>query len=147
VATKVYPYPVRSEPLTLSPSTKSITVVSSPGDEIIRISTDGTALYKFPQQTSVTTTHVGTSTMTSVDIPHWPPAPRHYATDAQGDLYIADAPSHVIYKISPSGELLMTLTEAATKVTKPESIAVDDTGNIYVIDVSTLKVIPAVPAQ
>jgi len=146
-AMKLYPYTVRPEPLTLSTSTKSIAVVSSPGDEIVRLSTSGTEMGKFPQQASVTTTHIGTSTMTAVDVPHWQAAPRHYATDAQGNVYIADAPAHVIYKISPTGELLMTLTEALTKVAKPESIAVDDTGNIYVIDGSILKVIPATASE
>lgn len=135
---KLYPYPVLPEPLALSTASKSITVMSATGD-IVRLSMDGAALYKFPQPGKT----VYATGFRPVDAVH-APAPYHYATDSQGDVYMADAAARIIYKIRPSGE---PVASVAVGLTKPESIAIDDIGNIYVIDGTALKIIPAVPSQ
>lgn len=135
---QVFPYPVEPEPLTLSAGSNILTVVSSTSGKVLRLSMDGSTLNTFPPPGRGHSMGVTTDTPRTVDPPNL-----HYATDPGGDLYVSDAATKSIYKLRPSGELLLTLSG----LQKPESIAVDNAGDIYVVDASTLKVIPATPGQ
>ena len=67
------------------------------------------------------------------------------AVDAGGTLYVADAGSHAIRKISPSGVVTTFAglagrrgradgTGSAARFNEPEGVAVDGSGNVYVAD-------------
>lgn len=58
--------------------------------------------------------------------------PACIATDALGNVYIADAGSQFIHKFDPKGTPLLSFQE--TFLQNPDSIAVDDGGAIYVAD-------------
>lgn len=61
------------------------------------------------------------------------------ALDSNGDIYISDIVSKLIIKYQRNGVLKQVI--AAGKLLKPQAIAVDDDGSIYVIDANQLKVI------
>jgi|GEM_PF-107790 Serine/threonine protein phosphatase len=70
------------------------------------------------------------------------PASRVFvATDLQGNLYLSYTARKVIEKRSPEGKLLAKITAG---LTRPEAVAVDEQGNIYVIDRNILKVLRAI---
>jgi hypothetical protein len=135
---KFYPYPVRPEPLVFSPESKSLAVVSVPDDNVVRLSTDGTTIYKRALPGSSTR---GSTASSGVD---GAMAQRHYAIDPQGNIYVSDTAARTIYKLRGSGEVIGKITAG---LQKPEAIAVDDAGNVYVVDGTTLKFIPATPAR
>ena len=54
------------------------------------------------------------------------------ATDALGDIFIADAGSHFIHKFDPQGTPLLSFQDDWIK--SPQSIAVDRGGAIYTAD-------------
>lgn len=63
--------------------------------------------------------------------------PRGLATDAQGNLYIADTKNHRIQKLSPSGEVLAVWGEQGEQPGQfkdPHGIAVGPDGSVYVAD-------------
>lgn len=71
--------------------------------------------------------------------------PSGLATDSSGNLYVADSGNHTIRKITPAG-VVTTLAGtanqsggtdglgAAARFTRPQSVAVDGAGNVYVGD-------------
>jgi polygalacturonase/pectin methylesterase-like acyl-CoA thioesterase len=63
-------------------------------------------------------------------------APQAVATDAYGNVYVADLQSggSSIYKLNQSGNTLQSQTTVASGLTNPVSIAVDRTGNVFVAD-------------
>lgn len=76
-----------------------------------------------------------------------PPLPENHkpsllytATDAAGNLYISDPRKKSIEKIGPDGKPLLSMKG----LLGPESIAVDEKGNIYVVDFGQIKILKAV---
>ena len=74
-------------------------------------------------------------------------SPNGVALDSSGDIYIADTNNDVIRKVTASNDIIMTVAGsgsagysgdkgAATsaKLTIPDSVAVDSSGNIYIAD-------------
>lgn len=64
-------------------------------------------------------------------------APLYVATDTQGNLYVSQTARKVIEKRSRSGQILKTIGGFE----RPEAVAVDEKGNIYVVDFSLIKII------
>ena len=63
------------------------------------------------------------------------------ATDRQGNVYVSSTKKRTIEKRSPGGILLQTIDG----LTHPEAVAVDDAGNVYVVDDSLLTLCQAHP--
>jgi hypothetical protein len=64
-------------------------------------------------------------------------SPVGLAADTQGNLYVADAASYHIYKLSAEGTLLAILGTQGTapgQLERPSAIALDAAGNLYVAD-------------
>jgi sugar lactone lactonase YvrE len=70
--------------------------------------------------------------------------PRWIAVDATGDLYILDVHNDV-EKLSPQGVLLATLAHAAN-LNRPQGLAVDSVGNIYVAEGGANRVVRLAPS-
>jgi hypothetical protein len=76
--------------------------------------------------------------------PPEPPAPDtrvFIASDPAGNLYLSYTKRKVIEKKSPDGKLLLRLTG----LDQPEAIAVDESGDLYVVDFNQVKVLRAKP--
>ena len=85
-------------------------------------------------------------TATTVDIAPSTPlpiAPTHLfmTADAQGNVYLSFTKRKVIEKRSPDGRILATLKGFE----QPEAVAVDDDGNVYVVDFNQIKICRAHP--
>lgn len=63
-------------------------------------------------------------------------------TDPQGNVYFSFTRRKLIEKRGSDGRLLLRLTGLA----QPEALAVDEVGNLYVVDLNTVKVLRAHPA-
>jgi tripartite motif-containing protein 71 len=66
------------------------------------------------------------------------------ALDAEGNLYVTDQPAHLVRKLSPDGELLMTFGGESSRegngdFSNLKSVSVDDAGNVYVLDGNFLQ--------
>jgi hypothetical protein len=71
-----------------------------------------------------------------------PPDTRVFVTsDPAGNLYLSYTKRKVIEKKSPDGQLLLRLTG----LDQPEAIAVDESGDLYVVDFNQIKVLRAKP--
>ena len=68
-------------------------------------------------------------------------SPAYTATDAAGCLYISRTAAKTIEKYDASGKLLQKFTGFQ----RPEAIAVDEKGSLYVVDFNTIKVLYARP--
>jgi DNA-binding beta-propeller fold protein YncE len=60
--------------------------------------------------------------------------PRGVAIDSQGNLYVADAGSHRVVKLSQAGQTLAEWRLGAEDRSTPAGIALDADGNVYVAD-------------
>jgi DNA-binding beta-propeller fold protein YncE len=68
------------------------------------------------------------------------PVTRNFvATDRQGNSYVSHTLRRVIEKYSPQGQRLATLKG----FTRPEAVAVDEDGNVYVVDFNQVKIVRA----
>jgi len=80
------------------------------------------------------------STYSVTTLPYTPAsgtaAPQAVATDAYGNVYVADYQSggSSIYKLNQSGSALQSQTTVATGLITPVALAVDRFGNVYVAD-------------
>ena len=68
-------------------------------------------------------------------------SPAYTATDAAGSLYVSRTAQKVIEKYDSRGKLLTRIAG----LQRPEAIAVDEKGSIYVVDFNTIKVVAAKP--
>jgi hypothetical protein len=127
-----YPYQVQSDPLILSPTKGTLSVVTIGGESIVTIRPNGSTIYKF------TWSHIS-GTQSNRIYPSPKSSNWHVTTDTQGNIYVSDANANVIHKYSPSGDFIKDIAE--NKLKKPQSIVVDEVGNIYVIDNNIIKII------
>lgn len=77
-------------------------------------------------------------------------SPRGVATDAQGNIYVADANNHRIRRISPSGQVttlagsgipgLVDGFGGSASFNSPASVALGDSGNLYVSDYANHRI-------
>ncbi|HWB26289.1 MAG TPA: choice-of-anchor Q domain-containing protein, partial [Chitinophagaceae bacterium] len=74
----------------------------------------------------------GTKTQVSANFNN----PDGLATDATGNLYVADHNAHTVYKVSATNGAVTTL---ASGFTSPLNIAADTAGNVYINDYGALK--------
>ncbi|MES2461141.1 MAG: protein phosphatase 2C domain-containing protein [Armatimonadota bacterium] len=71
-----------------------------------------------------------------------PPDTRVFvASDPAGNIYLSYTKRKVIEKKTPEGKLLLRLTG----LDQPEAIAIDKSGNLYVVDFNQIKVLRAKP--
>jgi hypothetical protein len=137
-AVQFYPYPVRSEPLVLNTSNQSITVMTATGDAVC-IGTDRLLRNTYPWSRLSGTRSILQS------IPPLPqPGNWHLGTDQEGNVYVADAGMRDIMKYRATGQFIGRIS---TGLLSPESIAVNDNGDVYVIDGTTLKLLKAQPIK
>lgn len=68
-------------------------------------------------------------------------SPTYTATDDAGSLYVSRTAQKIIEKYDASGKFLTRIAG----LQRPEAIAVDEKGSIYVVDFNTIKVISAHP--
>lgn len=61
------------------------------------------------------------------------------ATDREGNAYVSHTLRRVIEKYSPQGQRLATLKGFS----RPEAVAVDEDGNVYVVDFNEVKIVRA----
>ena len=61
------------------------------------------------------------------------------ATDVQGNCYVSSTVQRTIEKYSPEGQKLYTVRG----LQRPEAIAVDEDGNLYVVDFNQIKILRA----
>ncbi len=75
--------------------------------------------------------------------------PVDVATDASGNVYVADQDNHAIRKITPSGAVTtlaggggagnLDATGTAARFTAPTRVATDNIGNVYAVDNGTVR--------
>jgi polygalacturonase/pectin methylesterase-like acyl-CoA thioesterase len=75
-------------------------------------------------------------------------APQAVATDAYGNVYVADYQSggSSIYKLNQSGNTLQSQTIVASGLANPVALAVDRTGNVFVADQAANAVYKLAPS-
>src|SRR3989442_985932 len=77
------------------------------------------------------------------------PAPKTcVATDAQGNVYVANTGDNSIVRLSSTGQLLATWGTARTSPIQfhgPKGVALDAHGNIYVADTGNNRVVKLSP--
>src|SRR5262245_5404929 len=76
--------------------------------------------------------------------------PKGVAADTAGNLYVADTGNHTIRKITPGGVVTTVAgtaglagssdgTGSAARFSSPSGVAVDNAGNVYVADQTTIR--------
>jgi sugar lactone lactonase YvrE len=69
--------------------------------------------------------------------------PRGVDVDSLGNLYVANTGANVVLKVSPQGELLHSFDGGGlgqTNLNQPTDVAVDDQGNLHVVDTENRRV-------
>lgn len=124
----LYLKPVQGGFLSLNPSDGSLMAVTLHGNQVLKVSPTGAVLSLSPPPTKAQ----------AASRPVFPAdSNQHYATDAQGDIYIARAGNRDIVKYGPD----LTPLGHISGLNSPGALAVAADGTIYVIDGETLKVI------
>lgn len=118
--------PVRGVPVTCD-AEGNVYVVAKQSGRVLRMTPDGKAGGDFPADL------VPSYAKARTDL--------HWATDAQGYLYVSSKTAHHIYKFDPKGTRVGVIGEDTLKA--PEGIAVDSKGNLYVVDAERLYVLKA----
>ena len=65
--------------------------------------------------------------------------------DETGNIYVSDADNRLVQKLSPTGDFIMQIPKEKTVdsiLRKPGDVAVDGSGNIYVVDQAVPHHIP-----
>ena len=143
------PVPVQGEFLALA-GDGSLTALSVSG-QVLRLAQDGRVLAKYPLPKSYVSAVPAPRAASGQSGTPTPAAPRHWATDAQGNLYIADSAQRTLKKYDAQGVFLRAL--APGLLHQPEAVAVGSDGAVYVVDAQRLQVFrpnaasPAVPAN
>jgi polygalacturonase/pectin methylesterase-like acyl-CoA thioesterase len=148
--TAIYEYVAASSTVntlsaTLSGSATSI-AIDPAGDIFYTVS--GTAAI----QELTLSTAGSPSTYTSATLSYTPTsgtaAPQAVATDAYGNVYVADYQSggSSIYKLNQSGNMLQSQTTVASGLSNPVALAVDRTGNVFVADEGADAVVKLAPS-
>jgi sugar lactone lactonase YvrE len=64
-------------------------------------------------------------------------SPYEVASDASGNIYVADAVANILYKITPTG----TVSNFITGLNQPTGVAIDGNGNIYISNTGNSRVL------
>ncbi|MGO8671636.1 MAG: protein phosphatase 2C domain-containing protein [Capsulimonadaceae bacterium] len=159
--TMFYPNPVRPDILLYSTGTTSLTAMALKEDDLICLdAADGTTLYQYPWSHFIgpaRTAADDAKVSESLAPDRQTPANFHMTTDSQGNFYIANASAGTIVKFRSTGEKIGVIKSTAdrqgidnlcpqcgTNLLHPEALAVNETGDIYVIDGTTIKILRAV---
>jgi sugar lactone lactonase YvrE len=62
--------------------------------------------------------------------------PYGVATDSQGNIYYITQGGTEVYQLSPTGEQLSTLTDPNNPISDAQAVAVDRSGNVFVLDLN-----------
>jgi serine/threonine protein phosphatase PrpC len=140
-----YETAVRGGPLTYSDAENTVSAVTQAGD-IVALAPDGKTNYKFPLETTASSEESGVAAKKPGAALKKPIELNvHFATDSQGNLYVADAAAKSIVKYKASGDKIGPIAKG--HLTSPESIAVSADGTVYVVDGGHLMAIhPAAKA-
>ena len=141
--------PMQGGLLTVSPKDDSVVALTATG-LVLHLTADGQTVYKYalPKQfapsAGVPPSRESAEPASSAGAPVPAPTQRlHWATDPQGNLYVADAAQKTITKYRSNGEFLRSV--AAGQLKQPEALAVAADGSIYVVDAQRLRFLRAKP--
>jgi hypothetical protein len=129
-----YPYQVQAEPLTIGASNGLISAIAMGGGSVVSIRPNGSTAYKFSW--SHITGMPANKPYRPTKSPIW-----HLSADPQGNLYVSDAVARTIHKYSASGDFITDI--GTNKLVNPQSLVIDNSGDIYIIDNNIIKVIRA----
>ncbi len=69
------------------------------------------------------------------------------AFDKEGNAYVSDTFRSLVYRITPTGEITITLDpKKLPELSGPNGLALDDEGNLYVVDLNRGNVFKVTPA-
>lgn len=144
-----YAAPVLLSPIPVQGTTLAVAgaddvVVLSVSGQVLHLGAGGRIVSKHPVPQSYASVPVPATRNATrlIDPPVPVPAPAerlHWALDAEGNTYVADAVQHTLRQYKPDGTLIRSL--APGLLTQPEALAVAPNGTIYVVDAQRLKAI------
>lgn len=142
------PAPVEGGLLTYNPRKGTVIVLTLSG-RVLHLSADGSTIYNYtlPKQygplpaAKPTGLPSGDSHVPPVAALPTPVQRLHWATDSQGNIYVADAVKKTLEKYEPNADFLRYIAKG--QLHRPESLAVAADGSVFVVDAQRLTLIRA----
>lgn len=135
--------PMQAGLLTVSPKDNTVVALTVAG-QVLHLTSDGQTVFKYALPKQFAPPAAVPPVGDAAPAPVTAPAPRlHWATDPQGNLYVADGVKRTITKYRHNGEFLRSVATGLLK--QPEALAAGADGSIYVVDAQRLKIIKAKP--
>lgn len=137
--------PMQGGLLTVSPKDNGVVALTTTG-VVLHMTADGQTVFKYPMPKQFGPLAAAPpSGASAAAVPVSAPTQRlHWATDPQGNLYVADAVKKTLTKYRSNGEFVRSVATGLLK--QPEALAVAADGSIYVVDAQRLRFIQAKPA-